>query len=344
MKETLKKTAIITFFVVIGLLLMGWVFKQISFQEMIDIFVKSNHTYTVLFLLISVLIMSIHTLRWKMIIKSSGYKVPFFKLLQYKIAGSGISFLTPGAKVGGEPVRAILLKNHNIKFHKGLSTVITDKIVELSVQGVLFVAAAMLAVFTMAMPSNMNIIIIIFSVVSIYLIVYVYYQIFNDNNLFLKWFRKLGLNKIKKLEKSEKKIIEFEKIIVKFHKEDSKDFYYSVFLTLITWFLMFGEYYFAAQMLGFDLTIKQIFIIISAMGAAYLIPIPMALGVFEAGEMTIFKMLKLSATAGVSLAIIIRARDLIWSILVLPILFFNGMKIKDVKEDVAKEKSKEVSK
>lgn len=333
MKKIINKSLLILISVILGLVLFIWVFKQISIQEILNIFLNSNHVALFWFLVCSFVIVGLHTLRWKFIIKSSGYKVSFSKLFMYKICGMGISYLTPGAKVGGEPVRAMLLKKHNIEFHKGLSTVITDKIMELSVQGVLFIIAAITAIFTITMSKNMTVLIILFSVISMSLIIYFYYQIFNNNNLFLKWFRKLKLNKLKSFQKSEKKIIEFENIMVKFHKQDSKDFYISVFLTILTWLIMFGEYYFAANMLGINLTLKQIFMIITTMGIAYLIPIPMALGVFEAGQMTIFKMLKLSSASGIGLAIIIRVRDLMWSVLSVPILIYNGIKIKDVKKE-----------
>ena len=71
------------------------------------------------------------TYRWKLIIESQGDKVSYKKLLAPKFVGFTVSFLTPGMYVGGEPVRAYLLKkNTGIRFSKGLSSIIIDKILD----------------------------------------------------------------------------------------------------------------------------------------------------------------------------------------------------------------------
>lgn len=313
---------------------MFWTFKQISLKEIIDLFVNSNHVATIFFVLFSIIIISLHTLRWKLIIKTTGHNIPFFKVLQYKIIGVGVSFITPGAKVGGEPIRAMLLSRHNVEFHKGLSTIITDKIVDLSVQGVMFVIAAVIAVTTLAMPKDMSYSLIFVAIFFSSLIIYTYYQIFNDKNLFLKLFKLLRLNKIQKFSKIEHKVVEFEKYIVSFHKEHNTQFYLSILITITAWICMFGEYYFALRMISnFPISIMQIFMIITMVGAAYLVPIPMALGVFEAGQITIFKVLNLSVAIGVGLAMVIRARDILWTLIGFIFVTINGITWKTIKED-----------
>jgi len=331
--ENIKRNSVIALFILIGISLLIWTFKQISFEEIKKVFFYSEHKYVLLFVLFSFLIIFLHTYRWKIIIGTVGHNISIFKLLSYKIAGMSVSFITPGAKVGGEPVRAMLLQKHGIEFHKGLSTVITDKIVDLSSQGVLFVVAAIVAITTVAMPKDMLILLIITTLFFAGMIIYVYYQIFNDRNLFLRLFRKLKMNKLKIFKNTENKIIEFERIIVKFHKEDNKEFYLAMIVTMLAWILMFGEYYFALMILNqFGVSVMQVFMIITMMGAAYLMPVPMALGVFEAGQVMIFKILGLGAAVGIGLAMVIRARDTLICLIGLSILGLNGLNWKTIKK------------
>jgi glycosyltransferase 2 family protein len=333
MKKLISKITLITFSIIIGLSLVVWVLKEVSIKEMINLFIHGNHVYVFWFLCASLVILIFHSIRWKLIINTIGKNISLFKLLQYKIAGMGLSFLTPGAKVGGEPIRALLLKKHNIDFGKGLSTVVTDKIVDLSVQGVLFVIAATIAMLTISLPENLNYLLAILIILTITTITYVYYQIFNDKNLFLKIFRLLRLDKIKRLKDIEEDVIEFEKIVVSFHKHHQKEFYLSIFVTILAWFTMFFEIYYAGALLGFELGFMKIFMIITIMGIAYLIPIPMALGVFEAGEIAVFRMFSLNPVAGVGMAMIIRTRDLIYCFLGFLILGINGITWKKIKKN-----------
>ena len=48
-------------------------------------------------------------LRWRMLLRSLRVEVPLTKLVGVRLAGLAVGTLTPGAKLGGEPLRAYLL-------------------------------------------------------------------------------------------------------------------------------------------------------------------------------------------------------------------------------------------
>ena len=54
------------------------------------------------------------TLRWKLFIEAYGGKASTFNLSKNLIVGLAINNITPFAKLGGEPVRAYLLKKRTI--------------------------------------------------------------------------------------------------------------------------------------------------------------------------------------------------------------------------------------
>lgn len=103
---------------------------------------------------------------------------------------------------------------------------------------------------------------------------------------------------------------------------------------------MFIEYKTALLILGISvISFEGLFLIICMMGAAYLIPVPLALGVLEAGQMSIFPAIGLKAAAGIGLSMLIRARDLMWTFLGIIILLVYGFNFfKAYKESLKKGK------
>lgn len=59
----------------------------------------------------------------------------------------------------------------------------------------------------------------------------------------------------------------------------------------------------------------------------------MSLGSLEAGQVGIFKILKLNAQGGLALSLLIRARDLLWSIFGLITLTYFGFSIRKTLEE-----------
>ena len=71
----------------------------------------------------------------------------------------------------------------------------------------------------------------------------------------------------------------------------------------------------------------MIFLIVTLVGIAYLLPIPMALGTLEAGQISAFAILSLSTAAAVGMSFIIRAKDMLIAFWGVGILSFYGFDI-----------------
>jgi hypothetical protein len=65
-------------------------------------------------------------------------------------------------------------------------------------------------------------------------------------------------------------------------------------------------------MLNIHVPISIVFIVFSVVGIAFLVPVPMGLGSLEVFQASLFSILGLGSAAGVGLAMITRARDLLW--------------------------------
>jgi len=72
----------------------------------------------------------VSAIKWKVIIgDKKGEEISFLKILLARWAGFAISFLTPAALLGGEPVRFLILKRESkIPSNRIISSIIVDKL------------------------------------------------------------------------------------------------------------------------------------------------------------------------------------------------------------------------
>jgi uncharacterized membrane protein YbhN (UPF0104 family) len=72
---------------------------------------------------------------------------------------------------------------------------------------------------------------------------------------------------------------------------------------------MFIEFKLAMLIFGFDANLLQIFLTFSVVGAAYIIPVPFAMGTLEGGQVALFNAIKLNPAIGLGIGLLTRVRD-----------------------------------
>lgn len=324
-----------------GIIGLYFILKEHSLKEILFTYRNFNPT-TLLFYIISVItILLLLNWRWDIILKSRKINIKFRRLFIYRIIGMSINFITPGPRVGGEPAQASLLTKHNVDFTEGLSTIIIDKIIDITTSGILFLIGLSLVFLKYTISGTFGLILLISGLFFIIIVILFYYRMLNNKHFFLKIFHILKLYKIKNktLIKLEKKLEELELIMIEFYKNNKKYFVKTIAISILSWVAMFFEYKFAAQLLGFNIGFIEIFFIVSFIGMAMLFPIPMAIGVLEAGQISAFALLQLPASAGIALAFLVRAKDIIISMIGITLLTFYGFHVPKVVKSKYKNKT-----
>lgn len=311
---------------------MFFIYKEISFTEVFNMFRNATLKQVFIYVALQFLLFLTLTFRWFVVIRSQGIKgINIFKLNNYKIVGYAVSFLTPSAKIGGEPVRAgILSSKHNIPFNKALSSVVIDKTLELTTSALFFILGGMYLLIKFVVAPELRNVIIAVMIFFIVIFGVFNYRMMAGKSFFHKIFTIIRLDKLKSLKKFSRNLKDFEKLVIKFYHKDKKYFLYTIGISFVSWIIMFFEYRIAGEILGQILTPAQIFLIFSFVGAAYLVPIPMALGALEAGQVSVFSLIRVSAAAGVGLSLIVRVKDMLISAIGMVLLLFYGLKFKEV--------------
>jgi glycosyltransferase 2 family protein len=323
------KNFFVGLFLIIGIIATYFIIKQYGLGNIVGFYKNFNGWLLLAYFFVIFIIYVILTWRWNVILQSRGHKVPFKKLFIYRLMGQSINFFTPGPRVGGEPTQASLLGRHNVEFTEGLSTIVIDKIIDTTTSGVLFIIGVILVSMHYSMPRSIGIYLASAGIIFLVIIILFYRQMLNDKHFFLHIFRFLRLDRTKNktLKKVEKKIEEIELIMIQFYKHDKKTFMMTIFISLLSWVAMFGEYKLVTTLLGLNLGFVPLFFIITFVGVAILFPIPMAVGVLEAGQVSAFNIIGLAGTGGVALAFIVRMKDFIWGIVGLILLALFGFNV-----------------
>jgi uncharacterized protein (TIRG00374 family) len=317
--ESLKKKLLLIAFLLVGLVGLVVILVQVPPIQIIRTFAHAKPLYGILFLACSAMVMLTFSFRWHLILRSRGHRIPVFRLFKYRVCAYGISAMTPTAKVGGEPVRMMLLARDGVPPIERVSSVLTDKIVEISTNIVFFLIGLTLVIIKFALPVKTEILILIMMAGLVALVFFFYYHIFNEKFFFAKLFRTFRLHKVKRLVLYEFRIKEMERIMIDYHLRNKKNFYMIIIISSLGWVFTLMELFFALKILGIlGVTVSQLFIILTFVGLAFLIPIPLAFGSLEALQISTFSLMNVGSSASaVAMSFLIRALDVFWIVLCL---------------------------
>ena len=321
------KTVKIAASVILGVTLFILVVMKYPFKEVFSTFSNITPLLVFIYICVSFSIMLLFAIRWRFVLKTFGHNLSFSEAFSFRVIEYGISYLTPSGKAGGEPVRAALLTRKGIKFKEGLAAVVADKSIEMSVSVLFFIFGLLTLAIDYALPRGLNIVLIALSLFLLYVLWKFYSRILQGKPVFTALYRFLRLHKVKFLLKYQQVIADFEKPIIKFYNHEKKAFFVALTISVLSLCLSIVEYKLLLLMLGIHASLSIVFIVFSVVGIAFLVPVPMGLGSLEALQASLFSVLGLGSAAGVGLAMITRARDLLWVLVgVILSLYIGGFK------------------
>ncbi len=256
-------------------------------------------------------------------------KVGLGPLYLIRIAGESVNNLTPTAYLGGEPVKAVLLKRFGVTLTEGLASVVVAKTTMIAAQIIfMFIGGAILL---SRLGGSMNIkvsLLIAFLISGGLLALVVRWQ---KTGLFssLIGFLRKPLARFGMLERVEERFVKVDKYISSFYLSNKKKFSASILFHFIGWVLGTAEVYLMLYLMGVKVSITDSFVIESMgqliKGLGFFIP--GSLGVHEGGGILIFRILGMEGGAGLTLMVIKRIREIVFNLIgLLIILQLRGKK------------------
>lgn len=317
----MKRNLLVGFLsVTIGLALFGLVLKLAGLENIVGSVGAFSPAYFFQFLLVSFMLFLAATYRWKTILEGEKIRISIWTLLKYKFAVFGLNYLTPSARLGGEPIKILLMKRQKVKSPKSFASVVVDNFVGMGIDAVV-AALILLVLLATGMPFSESarrlfLALATFALVGVtasYVLLAkkrgtVFSYLLTIAGTLTgtkkhKWFKIL-------YEKAAK--AEFYMRDMLTNRQKSKNLWRAILFASLSWPLTVLQYKLALQMLGIDVSFAQILISIIMLSFTTLIPIPAALGVQEAGQFSAFKLFSANPNAGIALSLVLRAKDMLF--------------------------------
>lgn len=307
----MKKTLLFILSLVIGIALFISVLYYIGLENLRAVFLSFSWATIAVVVALTFLQIFIIIYRWQLILGTQGDKIPFKKLLAPKFVGFAVSYLTPGLYVGGEPVRAYLLKkNTGVRLSHGFASIIVDKILDFTYPLPFLIGALIFAMFKYDISWEAVSAFILVLLGLIVLLGFFYVQTYRGKGFFSSLIVFLRINRIKRFSRLVEKMLYFERLIIRFFNHQRTILVKGLLLSLLGGIVVFIQFIIILHALGIQADIVQILVMMVFMILAFLVPLPASLGSFEASQVIVFSALGHPASVGVAFTLIIRVAEL----------------------------------
>ena len=265
-----------------------------------------------LLVLINLGIILLMGVRWWLILRNKGYKLPFLAIVRYRLAAFGISYFTPGPQFGGEPLQVYYLhKNHQLPTSEALTTLTLDKLLDVLANFTFLAFGALIVVSGRYLNVQENLTILI----SVFLLVLLPW-----GYLLLLYLDKRPISTISRLfftrgsEEMRGRIVhqaveDAERGMSDFCRKCALSVVGLMVVSGVVWTALVFEYWLALNYLRVQVDVWGVIVFITAARLAFLTPLPGGLGVLEISQVLAAQALGFGPEIGVSIGLLIRLRD-----------------------------------
>lgn len=259
-------------------------------------------------------------LGWRFTLGQYAVAVPFSQLFVIRTAGELVNATTPTAYLGGEPLKAHLLKQYSIPIVESLASVIVAKTTMTIAQIVYILLGIGLGVW-MLFPSRStpaDTASILAATLSVTLLLFgtALFILIQRRGLFTVLFGTLERCRIRvaALETRRERLLALDESIVGFYTRAPGSFFFSTTLFLAGWLVEAMEVYVILLYLGEPidamtaLSIDALSTLIK--GGTWFIP--GSVGAQEAGNLMLLRAFGYTDVTGMTFALVRRARELVW--------------------------------
>ncbi|MFH1207548.1 MAG: lysylphosphatidylglycerol synthase transmembrane domain-containing protein [Patescibacteria group bacterium] len=324
----MKKIIFFVISAVIGAALFVGVMLKVGLPNIWQTIIDFSFAKWFVILILYALSFFISQYRWCMILRSQGHPVRLGQIFPAKIVGFSVDYITPSPNVGGEAIRAMVLKKDaQVPFSEGLASVIIDKVMDFSyaLPFLLFSIFYILIKFSLSWKLIAGLLFI--SLLFVFLIVYFYYRTLRSRDFFGSIIRFFRLHRLSFIAKVMDKIGEFELVVIRFFQHDRKTLYKALGLSVLGGLLTLSAMWMIMIFLGLPATLLDVILVSTLTIITFLLPIPGSLGSTETGEALIFSMIGYSPESGVAFSLIFRSVDFLKVVIGLLFLSHFGIKI-----------------
>jgi uncharacterized protein (TIRG00374 family) len=302
---------------VLGALTLSFLVWHIGISRIYEAVTQLGPAAMAAILLPSLLMYVLEAYGWRVTLGRWAEAIPFWRVLAIRTAGEVVNMTTPTAYVGGEPLKAYLLKRHGVPLIDGLASVVTAK-TTMTIAQILFILTGIGLGFWLLGSDGSAEQTITAAVVSAGLLVFGVgaFVLVQRQGMFtwiLQTLRRLGL-RLNYLESREQKLVELDRTIADFYARKQSAFLASTLLFLLGWLAEALEVFVMVLCLGQPITVLSAVAIgalsVFIKGGTFFIP--GSLGAQDAGNLLLLTAFGYGEVTGITFALLRRFREFVW--------------------------------
>jgi uncharacterized protein (TIRG00374 family) len=289
--------------------LFAWGLRTIPFEPIWQAIRGLSPTAVVILLLVNLVLFLLFSSRWWLILRAQGYRLPYLSLVGYRLAGFSMAYFTPGPQFGGEPLQVYLTRSrHNLPAGVAIAAVALDKLLELLVNFTFLVTGIAVTIQSgllgdVAIDQILGLAVTLLLLPGGYLLaLWAGWQPLTRLSRRLPGWAHRSIPRI---------IVDAEAQVTIFCRQHPGVILLATLLTLVVWAGLILEYWLMLHFLGLEVRLSQTVSALTAARLAFLAPTPAGLGALEASQIFALQALGYSPALGISVTLLIRARDLI---------------------------------
>ncbi len=305
------------FLLAFGLSVLGLLIWHIGPANIYEAAVRLGPSTLVVMLFPSFLMYVVEAYGWRVVLGPAGRGVPFWRLLAIRTAGEVVNMTTPTAYLGGEPLKAYLLKQYRVPVEEGGASVVIAK-TTMTIAEVCYILLGMALGFILLGAGSSVGYTVTAALFSVGVLVcsigaFVFVQ---RRGLFasvLAMAKALRL-RVAFLESQEERLRAIDRTILQFYHHRQGAFYASIGVYFLGWVAESLEVFVILHYLGGPTTVLSAFSIgalaVFIKGGSFFIP--GSLGAQDGGNVLLLKTFGYSEVTGLTFALLRRFRELVW--------------------------------
>ena len=298
----------------IGLALVGYLVAQIGPAAIWASFVTLGWRLPLVLAFPYALAAAVDTFAWRLLLPTP---VPFLFLLRARLAGEAVSLATPTMSVGGDPLKAYLLRPR-LPLRDGFVSVIADKTTVVAGQA-LFLALGLLAAYLVAPPAGRllpimtGLLVVEVLAVGGFALVQATGALGGGGRLLGRLARRVGVGGAERFEQG---LGDLDRALAALYRHRRRRLVASAIVHAVAWATGGLEIYLVLSLLGTPAPLGIVLIVESfASGVKFAsFMVPASLGALEGGYVVFFEAFGLGAAAGLSYVLVRRLREITWAV------------------------------
>jgi uncharacterized protein (TIRG00374 family) len=272
------------------------------------------------FLSLSVAVFLTYAVRWRIVLRATDEgrdSPPLLALLSFRAAGHSVSALLPSAQLGGDPVRALLLRRRGREWTPAVSSVALDRLLETSaaaVAGPIYVAVFLLTHGSARAAAPWVLALMVASIAALGVL---YATLYRGSGALSRLVRRAAGTSVE--ESLSAWVRRFSQFL------HTPSFPAGIAVSLLAEVLVFAEFWALSRAFALPISLPMLAGVMVGLGVAQLAPVPGALGTLEAAQVGVLTLAGAAAPLGLAVGLIVRLRESLWILIGLAVLYGEGL-------------------